>query len=64
MKVGMSQAEKEQSKYLGDGLYVYDDGYYIWLWTEREDGTHAVALDAPTLLEFERYIGRLKGAKS
>lgn len=33
------------TSYLGDGLYVKFDGYQIILTTERENGTHWVALE-------------------
>lgn len=31
--------------YIGDGVYASHDGYHIWLSTDREGGTHSIALD-------------------
>ena len=32
-------------RYLGDGVYAWFDGYYIWLSTTRESGPERIALE-------------------
>lgn len=47
------------STYLGDGLYAGFDGFQIILYTERESGTHWVALDPSVfsaLLRFKEKV--------
>jgi hypothetical protein len=36
--------------HLGDGCYAAFDGYCVWLWAERENGWHRIALE-PTLFQ-------------
>lgn len=33
--------------HLGDGAYASHDGFYVWLWAERDDGWNYVALELP-----------------
>jgi len=50
--------------YLGDGLYVENDGYHFRLFTERETGVvHEVFLDSQVLTNFLRYIQITKEKK-
>lgn len=51
----------ENETYLADGLYAGYDGYQIWLWADRENGRHYVALDDTTVEAFEGYLKRLRG---
>jgi hypothetical protein len=46
--------------YLGDGAYVaHEPGIgYLWLWTQREDGVHSVALDHSAFAALVRYARR------
>jgi hypothetical protein len=37
--------------HLGDGAYASHDSMYIWLWAEREDGWHSVALEFPSAVD-------------
>ena len=53
----MEQRDKE---YIGDGVYVGHDGYYLWLTTE--DGirvTNGIALEPPVMARLLDYWGRL-----
>jgi hypothetical protein len=49
--------------YLGDGLYVRDEGYMITLSTERHDGEHFVCLEPEVLSEFIRFLEQSRGLK-
>jgi len=45
--------------YLGDGVYVTNDGFQFWLRTLRENGWHEIALDGSmieNLLDYARSI--------
>lgn len=45
--------------YLGDGVYASFDGYQIWLETDREFGTHCIALEPPvfaSLIKYEKEV--------
>ena len=53
---------KDCKFYLGDGAFVYFDGYHVVLSTE--DGiseTNRVCLDAYALAAFEDWLKRLRG---
>ncbi len=54
---------KEKAFYLGDGLYVKNDGFQIILYTQREGVTHWVALEDVVLDAFWEYIKREKEEK-
>lgn len=45
--------------YLGDGVYVGQDGWHIWLRTERENGWHEIALEPGVLERLEKYVAEL-----
>ena len=46
--------------YLGDGLYVYHDGYHVWLYTsDGVEETNSVALEPAVLDAFNRWVARL-----
>ena len=49
-----------QWRYLGDGVYASFDGFHVILHTPRVGGDHWVALDPGVLVEFERYLSRLR----
>jgi hypothetical protein len=51
-------------EYLGDGLYVYWDGWQIRLRAPRENGDHMVFLEPLVLMELEKYIRRIKDHKN
>lgn len=47
--------------YLGDGAYVYYDGYHVWLYTSDGHGeTNRVALDPHVLPAFEEWLTQLR----
>ena len=46
--------------YLHDGLYASFDGWQFRLRAPRENGDHVVFLDDRTLIEFERFVERIK----
>lgn len=45
--------------YLGDGVYVSNDGYRIWLMVERENGPERVALEPDTFKALLDYAARV-----
>ena len=47
-----------RTDYLGDGLYVEDDGESIRLWTDRRDGRHEVYLNLEVMEAFFRFVQR------
>jgi hypothetical protein len=57
----MNDPVQHPPRYLGDGVYVSFDGWYVWLKTERDDGEHSIALELPVfkhLLEFCESVWR------
>lgn len=52
-----------QSQYLGDGLYVEDQGFQIRLFTDRTDGTHEVFLENGVLLSLFKFLERRDNIK-
>lgn len=59
MKREQFKEKYTQGFYLGDGLYVHFDGYHLILITEREDGTHKVALEPAHLRNLIKYRDHL-----
>ena len=49
-------------KYIGDGVYAYTDGYYIWLRTERVAREHLIALEPQVLVRLSLYEAWLRAA--
>lgn len=49
--------------YLGDGLYVLDEGYHMTLSTQRGVGEHYVCLGDDELLMFFKYIEATRNVK-
>lgn len=47
--------------HLGDGAYASNDGVCtVWLWAERDDGWHYVALEIPWALDaLNNYVKSL-----
>ena len=59
MKLEEFKNKYSQKVYLGDGLYVYFDGYQFMLTTEREHGEHYIALEPivfDNLIEYRRNL--------
>lgn len=51
--------EKNESCYLGDGVYAEWDGVMVLLWTEREDGLkHRVYLETDVAQSLIRFLNR------
>lgn len=50
----------QDKEYLADGVYVGHDGYQFWLYTERVDGTHIIALDDYAFTELKLYVNRIQ----
>ena len=48
-----------EREYLGDGLYAARDDDHILLYTERENGTHFVALDRGVFERLTEYKKRV-----
>ena len=47
---------KENSTYLGDGVYGHFDGVYFWLLTERFNGLHQIALDPQMISSLNQFV--------
>lgn len=53
-----------RAEYLGDGLYVKDEGFQFLLYTDRmHEGRHYVGLDSHVLSAFLAFIERTRGLK-
>ena len=50
-----------KKEYLGDGLYVADDGFQFELSAEQMEGMQRVYLDGPTLTAFMKFVARSRG---
>jgi len=46
---------KQEAEYIGDGVYVAFDGFHIWLYTERENGWHSIALELPVYVSLRKF---------
>ena len=57
------ELQTKKRSYLGDGLYVYHDGYHFVLETPRKDGTHRVALEPDVLSQFFLFIEKTCSVK-
>lgn len=49
----------EGDTYLGDGVYANFDGYQIWLWTQRDEGKHRIAIDSGTYQALREYGAKI-----
>ena len=47
--------EKQDERYLGDGVYASHDGYNIWVRAERNGFEHAVAFEPGLIRLLVRY---------
>lgn len=52
-------ADKDQTEYLGDGVYAAFDGYFVWLETRYPATINRIALEPAVLGALERYVARL-----
>ena len=48
-------------QYIGDGVYVSDDGFQILLETERENGTDKIYLEPQVFEGLCQYVARIWG---
>ena len=55
----MAQEQQQDKDYIGDGVYVYHDGYQIWLETQRERSIERIALEYETYNSLKRYAKRI-----
>lgn len=46
----------KDAQHIGDGVYVWHDGYQFWLATQRDFRWESIALEPSTLIRFVRYI--------
>lgn len=54
----------KSGSYLGDGLYVRDDGFHVWFYTHNGvSATNEVALDPYVLDQFIAWLERTRGLK-
>ncbi len=55
----------ENQEYIGDGVYIEDDGWGFWLKTERHSEppttTHRIYLEPDVLKSLMEWIGRRRG---
>jgi len=49
----------KQPEYIGDGVYVYHDGYQMWLYTERDGYRHEIALEIEVMTSLGEYAARI-----
>jgi hypothetical protein len=56
--IDMGEGHVEQH-YIGDGVYVDFDGWYVWLYTERDGVTHRIALEPASAKELSRYFSQV-----
>jgi hypothetical protein len=52
----MPEESIPKDSYIGDGVYAGFDGHDVWLPTERESGTHYMALGPRELAMLVRYL--------
>lgn len=45
----------QRPTYLGDGVYAWDDGFQIWIGTQRDFKWETIALDDSTFQALIRY---------
>jgi hypothetical protein len=45
--------------HLGDGAYAAFDGFNFWVWADRENGRHAVALEPLAIEALNKFMRRL-----
>lgn len=50
-------------EYLGDGLYVDDDGWQFELTAPRSGGEHTVFMDGSVLQAFLKYVERQRAVR-
>lgn len=51
-------------EYIGDGVYVWWDGFSLHLTTERNDGTHFIYIEPQMLNALNNYFKRATSAPS
>jgi hypothetical protein len=49
----------KDAEHLSDGCYASFDSWQIWLWAERENGWHCVALEPYTFKCLVEYPARV-----
>jgi len=50
---------EEKKQYLGDGVYISNDGWHVSIETERENGTNIIYLEPSLIAELVRYADRV-----
>lgn len=50
-----------EKQYIGDGVYISNDGWHVILETERENGTNIIYLELNLYLELKRYAEKTFG---
>ena len=55
MRKKLLEAGIKDADYLGDGVYVGNDGYNVWLYVHGEAGYQRVALDPGTMTKLIHY---------
>jgi hypothetical protein len=52
-----------ESCYIGDGVYVFNEPDHVVIYTDRENGRNIVYLDSELLDSLFRFIERTRGLK-
>jgi hypothetical protein len=47
--------EKREESYIGDGVYASFDGWYVWLYTDRETGRDQIALEPAVFAKLSEF---------
>lgn len=59
----MTEEEKENYRYIGDGVYAYFDGYGIWLRTHHHEENrwdNKVYLEPEVFLSLNKFVDELR----
>jgi hypothetical protein len=56
--------EVTNGQHLGDGCYVWHDGFQFWIGAERSSGWHVVALEDSVLSALIAYARRIYETRS
>lgn len=60
MVTGLETSRPLNTEYLGDGVYVRDEGYTFAIFAERGFGTHVVYLEDDAISSLLKFIERTR----
>lgn len=55
--------ELRDIQYLGDGVYAGHDGFQVWVYTDRLEGRHYIALEPMVLAALVGYNRNIGGER-